>query len=54
MSASGIADDVSKLITTAQEANRDVGAVATPQGLGFIGAEEVEAQTGYPIRLAWR
>lgn len=52
--ASGIAGDVGILITAAQEANWDVGVVATPQGLGFIDAEAVEAQTGYPIRSAWR
>jgi phosphopantothenoylcysteine synthetase/decarboxylase len=52
--ASGIAGEVGKLITAAQEANWDVGVVATPQGLGFIDAEAVEAQTGYPIRSAWR
>ncbi|WP_055548684.1 flavoprotein [Streptomyces kanamyceticus] len=52
--ACGIARDVGKLITAAQEANWDVGVVATPQGLGFIDAEAVEAQTGYPIRSAWR
>ncbi|MEU1334139.1 flavoprotein [Streptomyces sp. NPDC005865] len=52
--ASGIAGDVGQLITAAQEANWDVGVVATPQGLGFIDAEAVEAQTGYPIRSAWR
>ncbi|WP_030222091.1 flavoprotein [Streptomyces sp. NRRL WC-3626] len=52
--AAGVADDVGKLITAAQEANRDVGVVATPQGLGFTDTEAVEAQTGYPIRSAWR
>ncbi|MEU5978692.1 flavoprotein [Streptomyces sp. NPDC047315] len=52
--ASGIAGDVGKLITAAQEANWDVGVVATPQGLGFIDTGAVEAQTGYPIRSAWR
>ncbi len=31
-----------------------MGVVATPQGLGFIDAEAIEAQTGYPIRSAWR
>lgn len=31
-----------------------MGVVATPQGLGFMDAEAVEAQTGYPIRSAWR
>ncbi|MEU3372734.1 flavoprotein [Streptomyces sp. NPDC006660] len=52
--AAGIAGDVGKLITAAQEANWDVGVVATPQALGFIEAEAIEAQTGYPIRSAWR
>ncbi|MFD7179286.1 flavoprotein [Streptomyces sp. NPDC059904] len=52
--ASGIAGEVGKLITAAQEANWDVGVVATPQGLGFMDAEAVEAQTGHPIRSAWR
>ncbi|WP_344053501.1 flavoprotein [Streptomyces thermoalcalitolerans] len=52
--ASGIAHDVGKLITAAQEAHWDVGVIATPQGLGFIDAEAIEAQTGYPIRSAWR
>ena len=36
-------------LITAQEQNWDVGVVATPQGLGFIDAAAVEAQTGYPI-----
>ncbi len=48
------ARDVGKLITAAQEANWDVGVIATPQGFGFIDATAVEAQTGYPIRSAWR
>ncbi|MDT3397175.1 flavoprotein [Streptomyces sp. B1866] len=52
--AAGIAGDVGRLITAAQEADWDVGVVATPQGLGFIDAAAVEAQTGYPIRSAWR
>ncbi|MCZ1009872.1 flavoprotein [Streptomyces lydicus] len=52
--ASGIAGDVGKLITAAQEANWDVGVIATPQGLGFIDTTAIEAQTGYPIRSAWR
>ncbi|MEU6480750.1 flavoprotein [Streptomyces sp. NPDC047017] len=52
--AAGVADSVGKLITAAQEANWDVGIVATPQGLGFVDTEAVEAQTGYPIRSAWR
>ncbi|MGI5399998.1 flavoprotein [Streptomyces sp. CA-135486] len=52
--AAGIARDVGKLITVAQERNWDVGVVATPPALGFIDARAVEAQTGYPIRSAWR
>ncbi|MGW5114315.1 flavoprotein [Streptomyces noursei] len=52
--AAGIAGDVGKLITAAQEGHWDVGVVATPQGLGFIDATAIEAQTGYPIRSAWR
>ncbi|MFE2496799.1 hypothetical protein [Streptomyces scopuliridis] len=52
--ASGIAGDIGKLITAAQELRWDVGVIVTPQGLGFIDAESVEAQTGYPIRSAWR
>ena len=52
--AAGIAGSVGKLITAAQEAGWDVGVVATPQGLGFIDRAAVEAQTGYPIRSAWR
>lgn len=52
--AAGIADDVGKLITAAQERDWNVGVIATPQGLGFIDAQAVEAQTGYPIRSAWR
>ncbi|MFF9817164.1 flavoprotein [Streptomyces sp. NPDC014006] len=52
--AAGVAGDVGKLITAAQGQGWEVGVVATPQGLGFIDAEAVEAQTGYPIRSAWR
>ncbi|MEU2597195.1 flavoprotein [Streptomyces hirsutus] len=52
--ASGIAGDVGTLITAAQERNGDVGVVATPQALGFLDVEAIEAQTGYPIRSAWR
>ncbi|MFE3328349.1 flavoprotein [Streptomyces sp. NPDC059176] len=52
--AAGIAGNVDKLITAAHGRNWDVGVVATPQGLGFIDRTAVEAQTGYPIRSAWR
>ncbi|MEU0818079.1 flavoprotein [Streptomyces mirabilis] len=52
--ACGIAGDVGKLITAAQERHWDVGVIVTPQGLGFLDTEAIEAQTGYPIRSAWR
>ncbi|MFJ4966620.1 bifunctional phosphopantothenoylcysteine decarboxylase/phosphopantothenate synthase [Streptomyces sp. ADI96-02] len=52
--AAGVAGEVGELITAAQRAGWAVGVVATPQGLGFIDAAAVEAQTGYPIRSAWR
>ncbi|MET9091165.1 flavoprotein [Streptomyces cyaneofuscatus] len=52
--AAGIAGEVGLLITEAQQRGWDVGVVATPQGLGFIDAPAVEAQTGYPIRSTWR
>lgn len=52
--AAGIATDVGKLITAAHEWHWDVGVIATPQGLGFLDVEAVEAQTGHPIRSAWR
>ncbi|MGG7569440.1 hypothetical protein [Streptomyces sirii] len=52
--AAGIAGDVGKSITTAQKQQWDVGVVATPQALGFIDVEAIEARTGYPTRSAWR
>ncbi|MFE7271553.1 flavoprotein [Streptomyces sp. NPDC057623] len=53
--AAGIAADVSKLITAAQERDREVGVIATPAALnGFFDTAAVEALTGRPIRSAWR
>jgi phosphopantothenoylcysteine synthetase/decarboxylase len=52
--AAGVAGDVGRLITVAQERGWDVGVITTPQGLGFLDVAAVEAQTGYPIRSAWR
>ncbi|MET7698202.1 flavoprotein [Streptomyces sp. NPDC005485] len=52
--AAGIAEDIGKLITAAQERNWEVGVIATPQGLGFFDATAVETRTGRPIRSAWR
>ncbi|MCM2386970.1 flavoprotein [Streptomyces albipurpureus] len=52
--AAGNAGDVGELITAAQRRAWEVGVIATPQGLGFIDQLAIEAQTGYPIRSAWR
>ncbi|MBZ3905639.1 flavoprotein [Streptomyces griseiscabiei] len=53
--AAGIAVDVSKLITAAQERDWEVGVFATPVAMGgFFDTAAVEAQTGRPIRSAWR
>ncbi|WP_217210611.1 flavoprotein [Streptomyces sp. AC550_RSS872] len=52
--ACGVAGDVGKLIAAAQERHWDVGIIATPQGLGFLDVESIEARTGYPVRSAWR
>ncbi|MFJ3669322.1 flavoprotein [Streptomyces sp. NPDC090106] len=53
--AAGIAADVSKLITAAQERDWEVGVIATPVAMnGFFDAAAVETQTGRPIRSTWR
>ncbi|WP_367319094.1 flavoprotein [Streptomyces sp. HUAS ZL42] len=53
--AAGIAVEVSKLITAAQERDWEVGVIATPLAMnGFFDTDAVEAQTGRPIRSAWR
>jgi hypothetical protein len=53
--AAGIAVEVSELITAAQVRDWEVGVIATPLALeGFFDAAAVEAQTGRPIRSAWR
>ncbi|WP_405865355.1 flavoprotein [Streptomyces sp. NBC_00005] len=53
--AAGIAADVSKLITAAQERDWEVGVIATPVAMnGFFDTAAVEAQTGRAIRSAWR
>ncbi|CAM5633062.1 flavoprotein [Streptomyces spiroverticillatus] len=52
--AAGVAPEAHRLITAAQQKGWEVGVVATPQGLGFLDTEAIEAQTGYPIRSAWR
>ena len=53
--AAGIAADVSKLITAAQERGWEVGVIATPVAMnGFFDTTALEALTGRPIRSAWR
>ncbi|MGI5460517.1 flavoprotein [Streptomyces sp. CA-249302] len=53
--AAGIAADVSKLITAAQERDWEVGVIATPVAMnGFFDTAAVQSQTGRPIRSAWR
>jgi hypothetical protein len=53
--AAGIAADVSKLITAAQERNYEVGVIATPVAMnGFFDTAAVETQTGRQIRSGWR
>jgi hypothetical protein len=53
--AAGIAADVSKLITAAQERDWEVGVIATPVAMnGFFDTAAVEARTGRRIRSAWR
>lgn len=53
--AAGVAADVSKLITAAQERGWEVGVIATPVAMnGFFDADAVRAQTGRPIRSTWR
>ncbi|GGY05875.1 flavoprotein [Streptomyces djakartensis] len=53
--AAGVAADLSKLITAAQERDWEVGVIATPAAMnGFFDTAAVEAQTGRPIRSAWR
>lgn len=53
--AAGVAVDVSKLITAAQERDWAVGVIATPVAMnGFFDSAAVRTQTGRPIRSAWR
>jgi phosphopantothenoylcysteine synthetase/decarboxylase len=52
--AAQVAEDVGELIILAQDRNWDVGVIATPLATGFFDTAAVEAQTGRPIRSAWR
>ncbi|MGW6865350.1 flavoprotein [Streptomyces sp. NPDC054901] len=52
--AAGIADEVGKLIASAQDRQWDVGVIATPHALPFLDVPEIETQTGLQIRSAWR
>ncbi|MFH9861530.1 flavoprotein [Streptomyces sp. NPDC017202] len=53
--AAGIAADVGRLITAAQERGWQVGVIATPVAAnGFFDTAAAEARTGRPVRSAWR
>ncbi|MFE6052273.1 flavoprotein [Kitasatospora sp. NPDC056446] len=52
--AAGVAGGVGELVSAAQARGWVVGVVATPNAMGFLDAEAIVAQTGYPIRSAWR
>ncbi|MFJ8645441.1 flavoprotein [Streptomyces sp. NPDC093546] len=52
--AAGIAGDVRRLIAVARHGGWDVGVIATPHAVPFLDVPAIEAQTGYPIRSAWR
>jgi len=53
--AAGIAADVGRLITAAQQRDWEVGVIATPVAMnGFFDTAAVEAQTGRSIRSGWR
>jgi phosphopantothenoylcysteine decarboxylase len=48
------ASEVGQFIPLAQEANWDVGVIATPSALKFLNTLDVEAQTGHPVRAEYR
>ncbi len=54
--AAGIASDVGRLITAAQERGWEVGVlvIATPQAIDFLDCQAIEEQIGHPIRSVWR
>ncbi|MFF8190881.1 flavoprotein [Streptomyces bobili] len=53
--AAGLAADVGKLINAAQRREWHMGVIATPAAMnGFFDTAAVEAQTGRPVRSAWR
>ncbi|MEU3897350.1 flavoprotein [Streptomyces sp. NPDC045251] len=52
--AAGVASGVGELITAAHERDWAVGVFATPVALNGFDTTAVEAQTGRPVRSAWR
>jgi hypothetical protein len=53
--AAGVAAGVGRLVAAAQQRQWEVGVIATPVAMGgFFDTAAVEAQTGRPIRAAWR
>ncbi|MFJ2606250.1 flavoprotein [Streptomyces sp. NPDC091279] len=53
--AAGIAADIGRLITAAQQRGWEVGVLATPVATaGFFDVDAVRAQTDRPVRSTWR
>ncbi|GAA0970768.1 flavoprotein [Acrocarpospora macrocephala] len=52
--AAGPAADVGKLVTMAQRQQWTVQIIATPPALTFIDVQQLEAQTGRPVRSQYR
>ncbi|HEX4815019.1 MAG TPA: flavoprotein [Nonomuraea sp.] len=52
--AAGPAPDVGRLVTLAHHAGWTVQIIATPSALNFIDAQELEKQTGRPVRSQYR
>ncbi|MFE4970813.1 flavoprotein [Kitasatospora sp. NPDC056651] len=52
--AAGVAGGVGELIGEARQQGWDVGVVATPDAMALIDSDAIIAQTGFPIRSAWR
>ncbi len=48
------ASQIDKFISLAQNADWDVGIIATPSAVKFLNVLDLEAQTGYPVRVEYR
>ncbi len=54
MCGAGPASYAGELVTVAQARHWDVHVIATPAGIDFIDAADLQAQTGHPVRIAYR